>query len=90
MLLTNLIEKYHPIRKDDSSKLANVTMDALKKTMTTAVKNYEVTIVDPLDLVHKTYMATRVQRPTPSMRAAWDQYEEMITLAVKLFHKFRQ
>jgi predicted alternative tryptophan synthase beta-subunit len=90
MLLSNLTEKYHPIRKDDMSKLANVTMDALRKTMNIIAKNYEVTVVDPLDLVHKTYMATRVQRPTPSMRAAWEQYEEMITMAVKLFHKFRQ
>ena len=35
-----------------------------------------------LELVHRAYKEINVERPTPSMRGAWNQYEENIAFAV--------
>jgi len=42
-----------------------------------------------LELVHKAYEVTGVERPNPNMVAAWKQYEENITFAVEQLSKAR-
>ncbi len=89
-LMSCLLEMYHPIRKNDPSKLDNTSIRLLSTTVVKLAKDKSIRIINPLDLVHKTYAECQIQRPTPSMRGAWDQYEDMIVVAVKNFHKFRQ
>lgn len=43
-----------------------------------------------LELVHKAYEVLNVQRPKPSMKAGWKQYEELISFAVKELSKTRK
>ena len=40
-----------------------------------------------LDLVHRAYEVADVERPTPSMRDAWSQYEDIILFAVTMLQK---
>lgn len=40
-----------------------------------------------LDLVHRAYEVADVERPTPSLRNAWDQYEANILFSVEMLQK---
>lgn len=42
-----------------------------------------------LDLVHKAYDVSGVQRPTPDLKNAWKQYETNLQFAVEQLAKFR-
>ncbi len=90
LIFTEITEKYHPIRKDDTSKLSNTVFDTIQQSIKKIAKDPNVDLIDPLDLVHKAYDYAQVQRPTPSMRAGWEQYEENITFAVRQFDKYRK
>lgn len=43
--------------------------------------------VNALDLVHRAYEIANVERPTPSMRNAWKQYEENLLYAVQMLQR---
>ena len=75
--------------KDDLSKLPEDTVNELRKNITDGAKDQEQKWANALELVHKAYEVAGVQRPTPDMRSAWSQYEEVLQFAVEQLAKFR-
>ena len=67
---------------EDLSALPKDKFDELQDLIKSGAKN-SGEWPNALALVHRVYDASKIQRPTPAMRAGWDQYNELISLAVK-------
>jgi len=72
--------------------LPPATMDDIQKSIRDGVKPDKETgqyqqWSNALHLVHKAYEVNGIQRPVPTMRDAWKQYEENIEYAVKQLAK---
>lgn len=70
-------------------KLPEETMNDIQKNIRDGAKDLEQKWANALELVHKAYEVSNVQRPTPLMDEAWKQYEENITYAVEQLAKSR-
>jgi len=68
---------------DDLSKLPKDVLSSIKKNIRKGAENLEQKYGNALELVHKAYEVDGVERPDPTMKTAWNQYEEIITYAVK-------
>lgn len=73
----------------DESELPQAQIDALLHELQELAKSDEQEFPSALALVHDAYKICNVERPSPSMRAAWAQYEKCITLAVQYLSKFK-
>ena len=67
----------------DLTALPENTMTTLKKTVRKLANAEDHEWVNALELVHTAYEQNSVTRPSPSMKAAWKQYEQIIAVAVK-------
>jgi len=79
-LLKSLLEK------EELDALSSTQFDQLKSLVTKGAKESD-DWSNALELVHKAYEVAQVQRPTPDMKAAWKQYDELISLAVSSLSK---
>ncbi len=68
--------------KEDMSIVPQDAFKDIKKNIKDGAADLEQEWANALELVQKAYSVAGVERPTPSMRGAWTQYEEMITYAV--------
>jgi len=68
--------------KEDMSVVPEDAFKDIKKNIKDGAADLEQDWANALELVQKAYSVAGVERPTPCMRGAWKQYEEMITLAV--------
>ena len=75
--------------KTDVSELPLQTMKEIQKNLSAGAKDTNQLWANALELVHKAYEITQVQRPEITMDGAWKQYEENIEFAVKVLSKFR-
>lgn len=82
-LLRSLLET------DDLSKLPQDTISELEKLIREGAKDKEQKWANALELVHKAYEVAQIQRPTPDMKDAWQQYEDLLKFAVKELTKHR-
>lgn len=82
--LRNLI-----IEKDDLSRLPKDVMTAIKSNIRKGAEDLNQKWANALELVHRAYKVEGVQRPDPTMGAAWEQYEENLTYAVQQLSKNR-
>ena len=73
---------------DDQSALDSQVYANLQNEMTKQAKDQSKEWPNSLALVHDAYEVAGVERPTPAMRAAWTQYEELIVMAVQLLNKY--
>lgn len=73
----------------DDSELPQAQIDALVHELQELAKSDEQEFPSALALVHDAYKICNVERPAPSMRGAWAQYEKCITLAVQYLGKFK-
>lgn len=64
-------------------------MSELQKNIRAGAKDIEQKWANALELVHKAYEVTGIQRPTPDMKNAWKQYEENLEYAVQQLAKYR-
>ena len=55
---------------------------AIRKYIKAGAQDSEAVWYSALELVHRAYKEENVERPTPNMRGAWDQYEDNISFAV--------
>lgn len=80
----NLLQNLYIISeaKEDMSIVPEDAMKDIKKNIKDGAADLEQDWANALELVQKAYSVAGVERPTPSMRGAWTQYEEMITFAV--------
>lgn len=77
------------LEKDDLSKLPHETINEIEKLIRGGAKDKDQDWANALELVHKAYEVAQVQRPTPDMNDAWEQYEELLSYAVKELAKHR-
>lgn len=66
----------------DLTALPQNVMTTLKKTVRKLANDEAHLWTNALELVHASYAVNKVTRPTPSMKAAWRQYEEIIASSV--------
>lgn len=68
---------------DDLSRLPKDVMSAIRSNIRKGAENLEQQWANALELVHKAYEVEGVERPTPDMETAWEQYQENLRYAVK-------
>lgn len=78
-----------PLRESDSitDQIPFGKNEEIRKLIKKGAMDPEHQWTNALDLVHRAYEVADVERPTPSMRDAWDQYEENILFSVKMLQK---
>lgn len=74
---------------DDLDALPPDVMSEVQKNIRTGARDIEQKWANALELVHKAYEVSGIERPTPDLKNAWKQYEENLTYAVKMLAKFR-
>lgn len=77
-------------RKEDLSVVPEEAMKDIKKNIKDGAQDLEQDWANALELVQKSYSVAGVERPSPSERGGWTQYEEMITYGVEQLHKARK
>lgn len=68
--------------EDISSAIPYEKNMAVRKYIKAGAHDSESVWFSALELVHRAYKEENVDRPTPSLRDSWDQYEENISFAV--------
>lgn len=71
----------------DDSELSEHNFNALLHELEELSKDESRTFASALAMVHEAYRICDVERPAPSMRGAWAQYEQCITAAVQYLGK---
>lgn len=72
----------------DMSELPEGTMKEIQSNIRKGAKDKNQNWSNALELCHKAYEVNGVERPEPSWRAAWKQYEENIQYAVQQLAHF--
>ena len=68
---------------DDLSRLPKDVLSGIKKNIRKGAEDLDQKWGNALELVHKAYEVEGVERPEPSMKTAWEQYETMLAYAVQ-------
>jgi len=76
-------------RSEDQTGLSEDIISELKKNIVKGAKDNEQSWANALELVHRAYKVSGVQRPSPDMVSAWKQYEILIQYAVEQLAKYR-
>lgn len=74
---------------DDLSKLPQDVMTSIKSNIRKGAEDLDQRWANALELVHRAYEVDGVQRPDPSMKSAWKQYEDNLIYAVQQLAKSR-
>lgn len=80
------------VLSEATDPLDTIPEDALaevQKNIKDGAKDLDQDWANALDLVHKAYDVSGVQRPTPDLRNAWKQYESVLMYAVEMLAKYR-
>lgn len=88
-MLSELYAKMINEAKDDLSKLPEDVMNEIQKNIRDGAKDLEQQWFNALEVVHKAYSVAGVERPTPDMKEAWEQYEKNIQYGVEQLAKYR-
>lgn len=75
--------------EEDFSALSNATVAKLEKLIRKGAADIEQQWANALELVHKAYQVANINIPTPDKKAAWQQYENLISYAVKQLYNTR-
>lgn len=78
-----------PLRESDdlTDQIPFGKNEEIRKLIKKGAMDPEHQWTNALDLVHRAYEVAEVERPTPSMRDAWDQYEENLLYSVQMLQK---
>lgn len=74
---------------NDMDALPEDAMSEIQKNIRNGAKDTEQLWANALELVHKAYEVSGIQRPTPDMKGAWKQYEQNLQYAVEQLAKSR-
>lgn len=86
----NLMASLLLLEKGDAlNALPEDTFNDIQKRIKDGAKDLDQYWANALELVHKAYEVEAVQRPTPDLKDAWEQYEENIAYAVEQLAKYR-
>ena len=75
--------------KNDLSSLTDDIMSKVQSNIRKGAQDLEQKWANALELVHKAYEITGIQRPEPDMKGAWAQYETNIQYAVQQLSRTR-
>lgn len=70
-------------------ELPEAVLSEIKKNIRNGAKDTDQKWSNALELTQKAYDVAGVQRPTPDMKNAWKQYEQMLEFAVQQLANFR-
>lgn len=87
-ILKNLIQ-INLTEADDLDALPPDIMDELKKNIRTGSKDITQKWSNALEIVQAAFRVSGCERPTPDLKNAWKQYEELLTYAVQQLAKYR-
>jgi len=73
----------------DLTELPEDVLNDIKKNIRKGAKDLKQHWVSALEILHKAYEVSGVQRPTPLMKGAWKQYEDLIAFSVQELVKTR-
>lgn len=78
-----------PLRETDevTEQIPFGKNEEIRKLIKKGAMDPEHNWTNALDLVQRAYEAAEVERPTPSMHDAWEQYEENLLFAVQMLQK---
>ena len=74
---------------DDLDALPPDVMTEIQKNIRAGARDVEQKWANALELIHKAYEVSGIERPTPDLKNAWKQYEENIAYAVLQLKKYR-
>lgn len=74
---------------NDLTVLPEDTMKDIQSNIRKGAQDTEQKWANALELTHKAYQVSGVERPTPNLAGAWKQYEENITYSVEQLSKSR-
>lgn len=74
---------------DDLDSLPPDVMTEIQKNIRDGAKDQTQKWANALELVHKAYEVSAIERPTPDLKNAWKQYEENLSYAVQQLAKYR-
>ena len=77
------------LSEKDQTQLPEMTMKTIQSNIRKGAQDVSQVWANALELVHKAYSVSQVQRPKPGMTGGWKQYEENITYAVDQLAKAR-
>lgn len=75
--------------QEDLTRLPEEAINEIRRNVRKGASDLSLKWANALELVHKAYEVSGVQRPTPGMKEAWKQYEENIQYAVEQLAKHR-
>lgn len=84
MKLVDIIQE-----SEDRSELSPEIFKSLQHEVEVLAKDPDKMWPSALALLHDAYEVVGVERPTPAMRAAWVQYEELMTNSVQYLNKYQ-
>lgn len=71
----------------DQSELPTEKFDAIMHELQELSKDHTRSFASALAMVHEAYRICDIERPSPSMKGAWTQYEKAIQAAVQYLGK---
>lgn len=86
----NFLQSLHTINESsDLDKLPDDVISEIKKNIVAGAKDLDQQWSNSLDLIHKAYLVSGAQRPTPDLKSAWVDYETMLQYGVEQLAKYR-
>lgn len=88
----NFLKQLYSCYESTESQLDKIPEDIIKeiqKNIKKGAQDVKLIWSNALELVHKAYEVTSVQRPTPDMPNAWKQYEKNLQYAVEQLSYYR-
>jgi len=74
-------------KSGDSSEVPYKNIERIKKLIKKGAMDSEAHWSNVFELIHSAYQTEGVERPMPSMKAAWEQYEDILLFAVQQLQK---
>ena len=68
---------------DPEAPFPNDTVSALKREINTGAKDLEKVWKDAIELTDHSFITLRVPKPVPSQEGRWQQYNDLLGIAVK-------
>lgn len=84
-----LLKQALQLNEKDQTQLPEMTMKDIQSNIRKGAQDTTQNWANALELVHKAYSVSQVQRPKPGMTGGWKQYEQNIAYAVDQLAKAR-
>jgi len=74
-------------KSDNSSAIPYNNIERIRKLIKKGAMDPDAHWSSALELVHTAYQTENVERPSPSMKEAWEQYEDILLFSVQQLQK---